>query len=472
MHQFLFILTLILIAFGQARANEKPNILFIFADDQCYKTIRALNNPEIHTPHLDQLVNRGTTFTHAYNMGGYHGAVCVASRTMLITGKYVWHARKSEKELKKSLDGKLWPQLMAKAGYGTYFTGKWHVKADANHLFTTARNIRGGMPKQTPEGYNRPLADGTDPWDPTDPKFGGFWAGGKHWSEVVADDTLDYLNDAMKKNKPFFMYIAFNAPHDPRQAPKSYVDKYPAEKIAIPESFMPEYPWKDAIGCGKGLRDEKLAPFPRTKHAVQVNRREYYAIISHMDAQIGRIMDHLKKTGQAENTYIFFTADHGLSVGHHGLIGKQSLFDHSVRVPFMVTGPGIKAGVRNSSPIYLQDVMATSLELAGAERPEHVQFQSLLPMLRENKKGGLDAVYGAYVDFQRSVTANGHKLLLFPKIKKALLFDMEADPEEMKDISSNKGSRKIMKGLFAKLLKLQKESGDALDLKPTYPELL
>ena len=472
MYSFLSILAVILVAISHVSAKNKPNILFIFADDQCYKTIRALNNPEIETPNLDKLVNGGTTFTHAYNMGGYHGAVCVASRTMLVTGKHVWHARQSEKELKKSLDGQLWPQLMAKAGYETYFTGKWHVKADANHLFGTARNIRGGMPKQTAQGYNRPLADGTDPWDPTDPKFGGFWEGGKHWSEVVADDALDYLNDSKQKDSPFFMYIAFNAPHDPRQAPKSYVDKYPTEKIAIPESFMPEYPWKDAIGCGKGLRDEKLAPFPRTKHAVQVNRREYYAIISHMDTQIGRILDHLKKTGQADNTYIFFTADHGLSVGHHGLIGKQCLFDHSVRVPFMVMGPGIKAGVRNSSPIYLQDVMATSLELAKAQRPKHVQFESLLPMLKHNKKGGLDAVYGAYVDFQRAVTADGHKLMLFPKIKKALLFDMKSDPEEMNDISNKKGSKKIMKLLFAKLLELQKEAGDTLDLKPTYPELL
>ncbi len=472
MYRFLATLSVFALTLGTALPKAKPNILFIFADDQCYKTIRSVNNGEIETPSLDKLVSSGTTFTHAYNMGGYHGAVCVASRTMLVTGKYVWHAKNSEKELKKSLDGKLWPQLMAKAGYGTYFTGKWHVKADANHLFDTARHIRGGMPRQTSQGYNRPLADGTDPWDPSDPKFGGFWEGGKHWSEVVADDAVDYLDDAKKNDKPFFMYIAFNAPHDPRQAPKSYVDKYPADKIAMPVSFMPEYPWKDSIGCGKGLRDEKLAPFPRTKHAVQVNRREYYAIISHMDAQIGRILDHLKETGQADNTYIFFTADHGLSVGHHGLIGKQSLFDHSVRVPFMAVGPGIKAGVRNASPIYLQDVMATALDLAKAEKPAHVQFQSLLPMLKENKKGGLDAVYGAYVDFQRAVTAQGYKLLLFPKIKKAQLFNMTSDPEEMNDISGKPDSPARMKKLFSRLLQLQKEAGDSLDLKKVYPELL
>ena len=113
-------LVLALVVESSLLAKNKPNILFIFADDQCYKTIGALNNNEIKTPNLDRLVKNGTTFTHSYNMGGYHGAVCVASRTMLITGKHIWHAKNSEKELKKSLDGKLWPQLMAKAGYETF----------------------------------------------------------------------------------------------------------------------------------------------------------------------------------------------------------------------------------------------------------------------------------------------------------------------------------------------------------------
>ena len=189
-----------------------------------------------------------------------------------------------------------------------------------------------------------------------------------------------------------------------------------------------------------------------------------------MDAQIGRILKHLESTGQAENTYIFFTADHGLSVGHHGLLGKQNLYDHSVRVPFIVTGPGIGAGEKNNSPIYLQDVMATSLEIAQSDIPEHVQFKSLLPMLK-GKKGGLKTVYGAYVDFQRMAVSDQHKLLLFPKIKKAQLFDLEKDPEEMQDISSKPGSKEKMKSLFKELLRLQKKSGDELNLINIYPEL-
>ena len=471
MKQLKATLGLIILLLGNALAAEKPNVLFIFADDQCYKTIGALNNDEIKTPNLDRLVERGTTMTHTYNMGGWNGAICVASRTMLNTGKYIWHAEAGAKTMKTELDGQFWSQLMAKAGYDTYFTGKWHVQADTKKLFKVARNVRGGMPKQTKAGYNRPIDGKPDPWDPSDPKFGGFWEGGKHWSEVVADDATDYLDMAKKSDNPFFMYIAFNAPHDPRQAPKEYVDMYPTEKIKMPPSFLPEYPWKDAIGCSANLRDEKLAPFPRTKNAVQVNRREYYAIITHMDAQIGRILDHLEKTGQADNTYIFFTADHGLSVGHHGLIGKQSLFDHSIRVPFVATGPGIPAKKRNSSAIYLQDVMATSLQLAGAEKPDHVQFQDIMGILKGQEEGHLDAISGSYVNVQRCVIEGGKKLILYPKIKKALLFDLEADPEEMTDLAEKPESKKQMKALFQTLLKLQKENGDKLDLTKVYPDL-
>ena len=215
--------------------NERPNIVFIFADDQCFETIRELGNQEIETPNLDRLVRQGTTFSHAFNMGSWSGAVCVASRTMLNTGRFVWTANavhaKSEQEREQ---GRWWSEYMKQAGYRTYMTGKWHCKANADKAFDVARDIRPGMPKATAAGYNRPAADGSDPWSPSDPKFGGFWEGGTHWSEVVANHATDFFSDAGKHESPFFMYLAFNAPHDPRQSPAEYVARYPASSILIP----------------------------------------------------------------------------------------------------------------------------------------------------------------------------------------------------------------------------------------------
>ena len=165
-----------------------------------------------------------------------------------------------------------------------------------------------------------------DTWKAADSLNGGFWEGGKHWSEVIKDDALDFLNKSSEKEDPFFMYLAFNAPHDPRQSPQSFLDRYPLEEIPLPDNWLPEYPYKDAIGNPKTLRDEALAPFPRTPFAIKTHIREYYAIISHLDAQIGEILKALEASGKANNTYIFFTGDHGLSVGKHGLLGKQSMF--------------------------------------------------------------------------------------------------------------------------------------------------
>jgi arylsulfatase A-like enzyme len=455
-----------------AKAPEsKPNMVFLFADDQCFETVHALGHELIETPNLDRLVESGLTFTDAYNQGSWTGAVCVASRTMLNTGRFLWHASRLDRAAEQERQaGRFWSEYLKKAGYDTYMTGKWHVKADPAKAFDHVTNVRGGMPNQTPEGYNRPIEGEPDPWSPWDPKFGGYWKGGTHWSEVLGDDALAFLREASKRDKPFFMYLAFNAPHDPRQSPKQYVDKYPLDEVDVPVNFLPEYPYKDAIGCGKSLRDEKLAPFPRTPYAVKVHRQEYYAIITHMDAQIGRILDALEQSGKAPNTYIFFTADHGLAVGHHGLFGKQNLYDHSVRVPLMVTGPGVPQGKRTSAPVYLQDIMPTTLELAGVEMPEHVQFKSLMPLVRGTVAGSYDAVYGAYLDVQRSVRQDGYKLILYPKIGKARLYNLSDDPNEMKDLAREPRYRPVIQKLFATLLALQQQTGDELDLKRAYPD--
>ncbi len=453
-----------------AASVEKPNVLFIFTDDQSHETIRALGHTDIDTPNLDRLVASGTTFTHAYNMGAWHGAICVASRSMLMTGRTVWRARENENLQKADVDaGRFWPQRMAAQGYETYFAGKWHIQGEPEKAFNHVVNKRPGMPKDEPEGYNRPISGQPDPWNPTDPKFGGYWKDGKHWSEVLGDDGIAFLKQAAKSDKPFFIALHFNAPHDPRQAPQEYQDLYPLDRIKIPENFLPEYPHKEEMAAGKDLRDEQLAPFPRDEHAIKVNRKEYYALITHMDAQVGRILDTLEKTGEAENTWIIFTSDHGLACGHHGLLGKQNMYEHSLRVPFIVTGPGVKAGAKIAAPIHLQDAMATALDIAGADQ-NGVEFQSVLPLLA-GEKGGLDAVYAAYMNKQRTVISDGWKLILYPDAKVTKLFNLTEDPQEMNDLSASKSMVERKKSLFAKFQELQKRYNDKLDLSIVFPEL-
>ena len=470
-----FLTAALLLFFATTSFAKQPNILFIFADDQCFDTLREWGNDEIETPNLDRLARSGVTFQRAYNMGSWSGAVCVASRTMLNTGRFLWRAHEVHPHLENERsEGRFWSEHMRSAGYETYFSGKWHVGKEkiAQAAFDHVRHVRPGMPNQTPAGYNRPIEGQPDKWSPYDTKFDGFWKGGKHWSEVLGDDAVDYLEHAAGQDKPFFMYLAFNAPHDPRQSPKEFVDKYPLQNISMPENFLPEYPFKDYIGAGPNLRDEKLAPFPRTEYAVKVNRQEYYAIITHMDQQIGRILDALEKTGKKEDTYIFYSADHGLAVGQHGLLGKQNMYDHSVRVPFIVSGPGLEAGRRVQTPVYIQDITASSLDLAGVEKPKHVEFTSVMPVARgETDKHAYDAIYGAYLQLQRSVTMDGYKLIVYPKAARTRLYNLLEDPLERKDLANDQEHKKTKQKLFRRLLELQEQMGDELDLKSVFASL-
>ncbi|MEW4922900.1 sulfatase-like hydrolase/transferase [Algibacter sp. 2305UL17-15] len=477
--------------------NEKPNIVFIFADDMTYSAINALGNSEIKTPNLDRLVNNGTTFTQAYNMGAWNGAICAASRAMIISGRSVWNANNFRNNwLKNKEFDKTWGKLMESGGYDTYMTGKWHVDAKADSVFQNVTHVRPGMPNDAwehhkmvekfkkiegtdtdpasfmPVGYNRPLSENDNTWSPTDTKFGGFWEGGKHWSEVLKEDAIGFIEQAEKSHNPFFMYLSFNAPHDPRQAPQEFLDLYPLEHISLPKSWLPQYPYRNAMGSGRNVRDEALAPFPRTEYATKTHIQEYYALITHLDVQIGKILDRLEATGKMDNTYIMFTADHGLAVGKHGLIGKQSQFDHSIRAPFMIMGPKIPKGKKIGEDIYLQDAMATALELGSIKKPEYVFFNSIMPLATGSQtESSYDAIYNGYRDKQRMIRKDGFKLIIYPEIEKTLLFDMKNDPEEMIDLSVKNEHKAKVKILFEDLIQLQKEMNDTLDMSYIYQKL-
>jgi len=484
------------LVFGQ----KKPNIVLIFTDDQTYSSIHALGNKEIITPNMDKMVEDGTTFTHAYNMGAWSGAVCAASRAMMISGRFVWRAnefRRNWKENNSEALDKSWSRILESSGYETYMTGKWHVDAPAQKIFNNVLHQRHGMPEDTwkgkemtakfkadpslkvsgsgkimPIGYNRPLNENDTLWSPTDTARGGYWKGGKHWTEVLKDDAVNFIEQAKTKEDPFFMYLAFNAPHDPRQAPQEFIDMYPLDSISVPESYLPEYPLRHSIANGNYLRDEALAPFPRTEYAIKTHTQEYYASITHVDTQIGLILDALKKSGKMDNTYIFFTADHGLAMGRHGLLGKQSLFDHSIRPPMIVMGPDIPKNNKVDADVYLQDVMATSIEIAGIDKPNYVEFNSFLDLAKgETEKSHYEAIYGAYLNVNRMIRKDNFKLLVYPEINKVLLFDLKNDPEEMNDISDAIANKSKVKSLFKELLELQKDMNDPLDLTNIYLSL-
>ncbi|WP_068545160.1 sulfatase-like hydrolase/transferase [Thalassotalea crassostreae] len=435
--------------------TKQPNILLIITDDQSIDTINALGNDAIHTPNLDRLAHAGMAFTHVFNQGSWSGAVCAPSRQMINTGRNLHFTGFSPKSNKTTHP--LMGETFRKSGYETFITGKWHVGEDAlQRSFDIGRAVHEkGMPHLNKGGQ----------WKPWLTDFGEQikWKTkqvNQHTSEAFADAAIDYIDNKGERNKkPFMMYVAFTAPHDPRQSPQSYVDKYPAENIALPPNFVP----MPEIDAGDyNIRDEALMTFPRTEKQTKEFIGEYYAMIEHMDHQIGRILDTLDASPYADNTYIIFTSDHGLAVGKHGLAGKQSVYDHSIRAPFIMTGKGIPANSQAKGMFYLNSIFATTAELAGIEVPESVQGPSILPIIRGEKEVMNDYIYGSYRHFQRMARSNRYKLVYYPLLKRNVLFDLKNDPWEMNDISEQEGSDEIIKQLTAKLEELKIEVGDTL----------
>jgi choline-sulfatase len=467
----------------EKETDKRPNFVFLFSDDQTYKSINAINNPKIKTPNIDKLAERGIVFTHCFNQGSWSGAVCVPSRAMLNSGQFLFSARSGIDK------NQLWAETFTIAGYETFLTGKWHNKdSTALKSFKYAKSIGNGMYETIHNeygreaGYNRPTEE-NNLWKPWDPAFTGHWKPKikdiiydengikkigpeyiveQHTSELYADNAINFLQTIVKESSnPFFMYVSFNAPHDPRQSPKEYLDMYPPDNIIVPKNFLPEHPFDQ--GDHK-LRDELLAPFPRTESQIKFHLSEYYSIITHMDYQIGRILHALEKTGKADNTYIIFSSDHGLAVGQHGLMGKQNQYDHSIRMPLIIAGPGIKPGTSSNALVYLQSLYATTCELAGLPTPSTVDFPSLKGIIDGKRDFVHDAIYGCYRDYQRMIRTDNYKLIMYPHADIMQLFNIQSDPDEIDNLINDSAYESIKTELFSRFQKLQKEVGDTLKI--------
>jgi arylsulfatase A-like enzyme len=412
--------------------SKKPNVLFLFTDDQREDTVSALGNPHIKTPNLDTLANSGVVFTNAYCMGGFSAAVCLPSRMMLLRGRS-WFSVRGLPE-----DAPNFPRSLNEAGYVSYHHGK---------RGNTARTVH---PSFTHSHY---LND-------NDVRMSG------HPGKIVADDAIRFLRER-EKEKPFFMYLAFGTPHDPRIATQEYLDKYDEKTIPLPPNFKPFHPFDNGE---MGIRDERLAPWPRTKEVIRRHLRDYYAVITYLDEQIGRIIATLKETGEFDNTIIVFSSDQGIAIGSHGLMGKQNLYEHSMGVPLIFSGPGIPKGKSSDAFAYLFDVYPTVCELVGARVPDSLEGKSLAPVIRGTSDAVRDTIFLAYRDVQRSVRRGRWKLLRYPQIHKTQLFDLKEDPYETENLADDPAYAHRVREMMTLMVQQQTLFGDTLPLTSDRPK--
>lgn len=434
---------------AEARSGKSSavrNVLIFLADDMQAEAIGALGHPVVKTPVLDRLVREGFVFRQCYIMGSTMPAVCIPSRAMLWSGRTLWRA---PADLKGVLT---LPEWLRQHGFETFITGKWHNGRDsvARSFSAGAAIFFGGMS----DHFRVPIFD----FDPT----GKYPASNQRYgdrfsSELFADAAVDFIR-SYQGTKPFFALVSFTAPHDPRTPPPEFAKMYVPEAIPLPANFLPEHPFDNGE---LKVRDELLAPLPRTPEVIRQHLAAYYGMISHLDAQVGRVLAALADSPHSRETLVVFSSDNGLAVGQHGLLGKQNLYEHSLKVPLILFGPGIVPG-QTSELVYLHDLFPTICEAVGLALPEGIEARSLLPFARGQPARGREVLVFAYRNEQRAVRAGRWKLIRYQVGGKETvqLFDLESDPGELVNVADQPTHREVREKLLELLEKECAALGD------------
>ncbi len=417
---FLLLAPLAALHAAESASLPKRNVVFLLADDLRPDCLGLLGHPVVKTPNLDKLLANGFIFRNAYVLGSNSGAVCTPSRTMIQTG---------QSYLRKNPTTPTLAQTIKAAGYASIRSGK-----------------RGNNPSQLDKDFDQHVDGGED-------------------AARNADNIIDFIKGHAGP-KPLFLYFAPHEPHDPQHATEEFYQSYKAADISLPVNFLPFHPFDNGEMT---VRDEKTLPWPRTRENVTGKLARYYASTSYFDQQAGRIIAALKQTGQFDNTIFIVAGDNGLSLGEHGLLGKQNLYEFGgMHVPLIVAGPGISKG-ESKALAYLFDLYPTLCDLAGIPVPAGLDAKSLEPVIKGSQPKVRDCLFTAYKNCQRSLRDDRWKLIRYPLIDKTQLFDLQADPHEMNDLAGKPESEAKIAELTALLEKTRQEYGDNAPLHVANP---
>ncbi|MFW5802511.1 MAG: sulfatase [Verrucomicrobiota bacterium] len=384
---------------------KKPNILLISADQMRWDCLGAAGNPAIQTPNLDRLSRRGVLFRNGFTPD----PICVPARASIMTGNYPHVCTGSKKNGGRIRDDQpLLTETLKAVGYHTYALGKLHFvpysppgEPRLVHGFQHVKLTESGriLKQFDPKGNQRGLEDYIDYL--ADVGWGGYSrAHGignndvrpcrsplppeHHVDHWIADCTIDAIDEhrTERAGQPFFMWMSSPKPHSPYDPPKGYDDIYDPREIPAPfgwgengveQQLSSKDPAIDKTRFTHGV--DSVSP-----QAWQVVRAYYYGCITFLDAQIGRVLDHLERTGLLDDTLILFTADHGDLTGDFGSCFKTCHCSGSVRVPFLAAGPGVCQGEVSDALVGLQDILPTFAAVAGAKIKEDVQGVDLTPV--------------------------------------------------------------------------------------------
>jgi arylsulfatase A-like enzyme len=438
--------------------TRRPNILFVITDDHQAEAMGFAGHPVVRTPTLDRLARRGVSFNQTTHAGSMLAAICSPARACLLTGRGLVGSNSNpapangpEATVTISPDAVTLPEVLGGAGYETFFTGKWHNdRASFLRSFQQARQIfHGGMCDHDAV----PLISDREAFARGEkPEIGAGFS-----TEIFCDAMAGYLRER-GQDKPFFAWLSITSPHDPRTPPAEYARRYDASEMPLPPAFAAEPKFDNGE---LDIRDERLSPKPLQESTVREQIAAYYGMIEHQDAQIGRVLQVLEESGQADDTVVVYVGDHGLSLGNHGLLGKQNLYEHSTRVPMIMAGPGVPQRRICSGLNLSYDVFATLLELVGVDAPTEMESRSLLPQF-SGRSSSREEVVSLYKDCQRMIKMDRWKLIEYRVAGSCRneLFDLVADPAEINDVSHDPENAAIVSSLRERLVAWQQAHGD------------
>ncbi|MFO1066078.1 MAG: sulfatase [Pirellulales bacterium] len=470
-------------------ADKQPNILFIFSDDHAQAAISAYGSKVNETPHLDRLAREGARFTNSF----VTNSICTPSRATLLTGQY---SHLNGVPVFNRFDGSrdnVAKRLQA-GGYFTGMIGKWHLGSD-------------------PTGFDRWIVlPGQGVYH--NPVFlvpGHRLNIQGHCTDITGDLGVEFL-ETRPKDKPFFLMLHQKAPHrawepDARNAakfkdkvfpePSTLFDDYATRPAALPENeqtvakdltrrdlkleppadlkgpalnqWLNEKPMEVEVG-GRKLTGKELVQWKYNRYM-----QDYLACVQGVDDNVGKVLDYLDKTGLAENTIVFYTADNGWYMGELGLYDKRFMYEPGLRTPLIVRGPGIKKGTTPDQFTANIDLAPTFLDLAGLTIPDSMQGRSLAPVLRgESPSDWRNSVYYRYYHdpghhntrAHYGVRTATHKLIYYWKKDAYEMFDLKADPNEQHNLlfSETEAKQPAVAAKFAELktelARLQRQYGD------------
>lgn len=405
---------------------SQPNILFICSDQHSWRFTGYAGHPLVQTPNLDRLAERGTVFESAY----CGSPVCVPSRASLMTGMYpsdsnsfcnstVWDGSKP-----------VWATYLRDAGYACRSVGKLDLNDDFATGFEEIGSSHGHRHRPDITSlFRRPTIYRTDERETVD----GRPRENRHSDEKSANSAIDFIRNAGRSSdqQPWVHWVGFNQPHSPFVGLEEYYNQYPVDEIDMPA----EQDLENLHIVYQAIRHFKRVATPIPEERVRRARAGYYAMITELDEYVGRLLKSLADSGQADNTIVIYTSDHGEMLGEHGLWYKNNLYEDAAHIPLVIAGPGIPSGARVDTAVSQVDLIATMMEWTNATPADPLRGRSLTSLL-----GGAGEPHPgfAYTESHSEGNVTGSHMIRKDEWKyihftwyESLLFNLKDDPGEM-----------------------------------------